>query len=188
MPPAENLFELLKKAPKDKDGVLQPSPETSAFKSALAATKPLTPPELLAMAKSRRADPKRASTAEFFAFQALSAIAHDKQCLRALSKIGKEATPWGLNIDDLFHQILAAYHAPAGASAPHNFPIGTGGQTGGSTGWSISGCTFEGVTCPEGKSLTYPIPPNLQTAASYLGASALSGYCLNGRLHLNYID
>lgn len=195
-----NVFDLLVAAPKDHNGELQAGPETSAFLSALATAAPATPLELLGLANAARADPARASSADFYLIEALSLIGHDRQFLVSLAKISGDATSWGITVGDLFRQVQSAFQtsvpAPTtgnGTSAPPAprtaapFPIGVAGGHGGSTaGWSIPGCTFEGITCPAGKKLIYPIPPGDAAGAAYLGATSLTGFCLNGRLFLYF--
>jgi len=112
-----DLASLLKQVPRDDHGAYKEGPEKIAFVDALANEKPLNPAQLLELAASLRLDSKRARQADIVAFEALSAIAHDRDCRRILSRIGGEATPWGVTVNQLRARIMRAYHAPGQATA-----------------------------------------------------------------------
>jgi hypothetical protein len=164
---AAHLGSLLEQVPRDEHGALQDSPEKAAFVDALAATKPLKPPELLELAASLRSDPKRSQDADAIALQALTAIAHDRDCRNILSKIGADLTPWGVTVNQLRAQISRAYRSPRSAGAGWLEISGTTGRIGVPEGSTVyfadsevdqnSGDMIVAATCIHGK--IYVAPP-----------------------------
>jgi hypothetical protein len=182
----KSLLELLEKIPRDKKGGFVEGPELNAVFDALVRSKPLDPIALLAHAKTMRSDPKRGRVADYLLFQALSVIAHDPQFEVIKSKIGKEMTPWGVTVDQIYEKIVEAYK---GFTVPHTRPIGgagpeeggnalgyrytgrqfvpgRGGSSGGITvgdegnsGGGVDDCLCNGIWYRNGKQKTYPLPP-----------------------------
>jgi hypothetical protein len=133
MSTARDLASLLKQVPRDEHGGFKEGPEKITFIDALAAAKPLNPPQLLELAASLRSDSKRIQQADTLAYEALSAIAHDRNCRSIVSRIGQDVTPWGVTVNQLRARIIRAYRAPGqstrwreipGASEKVNVPEG----------------------------------------------------------------
>jgi hypothetical protein len=161
---AANLSSLLKRVLRERQGGLKEGPEQVAFIDALVATKPLQPTELLDLAAALRSDPKRSKDADNLAFQALSAIAHDRELRKILSKIGSEVTPWGVTMNQLRARIMRAFRPPGSTAA----------------GWlEISSTTGPGKV-PEGSTLYFSASEAKKNGAPMF----LAATCINGKVYV----
>jgi hypothetical protein len=158
-----SLSSLLKRVPHQKQQ-LKDGPELVAFLDALAATKPLQPTELLELAASLRLDSKRSKDADNLAFHALSAIAHDRDLRKILSKVGSDVTPWGVTVNQLRAQLLRAFRRPGSTAV----------------GWmEISSATGPGKV-PEGSMLYFSASEGKKNGVE----TFLVATCINGKVHV----
>jgi hypothetical protein len=161
---AASLSSLLNRVPRDKHGGLKDGPEQAAFADALAASKPLKPTKLLELAASLRSDLNRSKDADHMAFHALSAIAHDRELRKILSKIGSDETPWGVTVNQLRAQIMRAFRRPDSTAA----------------GWiEVSSATGVGKV-PEGSTLYFSASEAKKTE----GEMFLAATCINGKVYV----
>jgi hypothetical protein len=126
--------------------------------------RPLNPPQLLELAASLRSDSKRTQQADTIAYEALSRIAHDRNCRRIVSRIGGDVTPWGVTVNQLRAQIIRAYRAP--------------GQS--TTSWREIPGASEKVNVPEGDTLYFATTQG----ETPTGDAVIAAKLVNGRLYV----